>query len=466
MSTVQKRIIGLIVLLGVFGFFELVAARDTGVRSPKKFLFFLGGSGEPPGADTIFDASVVDLLQTSREAGYEIHAAYNGGHTQSEKMIERALGHPAGALTPATYRQMIADVREKIRTGVIRPGDQVMIANINHGHPGRGKKSAHSVACGQTECDLNLWAEPLRELESKGVRTAFFDGSCYSGNSLDLASDKTCVITASPRNDVSLVFSIWNLVLQLKSGRDLESSFLAAQSNRLLSKLKNFNKMQMRSFLSTLPQRPQISTPAGRVTENFLERIHFFGGLSSVRSGGCESCKSAADPDLKQAFVTLFLLMPELDQKLQRYVQLSAEYSKKRDRIQRVHSQIWEEGMTLFSSASVAEADRCDVPWGYLVSPGFYESQTRRALPEACRKAKQEAWGKNEKFRSYLQKTQPMFHEYLQYGPSWIEGQDFEFSSLKKDAAQILELEQELYQEIYENFSEEKQKNACKNFVF
>jgi hypothetical protein len=103
---------------------------------------------------------------------------------------------------------------------------------------------------------------PLRDaLESKGVRFAILDLSCHSGNSLRLATSKTCVISMSHAELEGTNDFAKQLFFHFKKGQSLEAAFESSRN----SKNRKYGNYQL--------GMPEISSPAGKRVAEWMEPI-------------------------------------------------------------------------------------------------------------------------------------------------------------------------------------------------
>jgi hypothetical protein len=227
----------------------------------------LGGSGEPhktwdgrANETTIFDPGLKKLGQLNRShPDIKSEILFNGGHAQTEEIARQGFGssHPFSA---SGYYQIIQEYRTKLMNGEIKSGDKLLINLYSHGATKDPGEKTHKIAAGagtMTNADsvsgvTTVSVDELKSLatlaKSKGVKLGIIDLSCHSGNSLALADENTCVISATGPNHYSGAGPLsFGTIFSgaLTPGKSLEDAYLSARAQ--------FND----------PSFPMISSPAG-----------------------------------------------------------------------------------------------------------------------------------------------------------------------------------------------------------
>lgn len=240
-------------------------------------MVIFGGSGDPKGPTTIFDENIETLGKNLSNSNWKYQAAFNGGHSETESILARNYKNPVAPtreFTKQNYESIIADYKNKILSGEIKSGDQLMIVIDTHGAQKVGNEKTHLVSAnGATEkpssngginyntlsgsdlVSLDSLEEIVKITNEKGIKLGIIDMSCHAGNTQALKQNapNTCVITASGpvhysyAGSTSFSGQFWN---ELKPGKNLEEVFLSARL-----------KAQDVAF-------PMISTPAGNAVNN------------------------------------------------------------------------------------------------------------------------------------------------------------------------------------------------------
>ena len=227
------------VLIGMF--FTALGAHAAG-----KYLYAIGGSGDPPGATTIFDYTFGQMAKAAANRGWQPTVLFDGDHKDAQGKVAAAFGKKElPTFSPFSFASMLNKIKADVELGKFKKGDQVLFWIDAHGRPRIGSQRSHAIACGKDfdDCNLDELQEVISKLESKGVKVALMDGSCYSGSSLNLGSEKTCIVTITSDHYVGFGRTA-NQLLESIPGTPLEQAF--------------FN------VVDTNWGYPQISTKAGK----------------------------------------------------------------------------------------------------------------------------------------------------------------------------------------------------------
>lgn len=269
----------------LFSFLILITSQHVKAGNE---IIILGGSGDPPGPSTIFDSKLQILTQFRQQnSTYKESVFFNGGHPESEKILKE--NFPNGKhFSEESFRQTVRYLKEK----KVNPGDKIIISIFSHGERGFPPEKSHKIHCGDKLCSLDELNSAIHELESQGAKVAVIDTSCFSGGSLRLGSEKTCVMTTSPANSVSYGVDGENVAKSLvdKSNKNLEEVFLE-------SRKKGYGL------------GGDINTEAGRKARKILDDILMgfrnpkpAGGVISLKPSGVNEiiCEPNSDLFLKQ----------------------------------------------------------------------------------------------------------------------------------------------------------------------
>jgi hypothetical protein len=225
------------------------------------YMMIIGAGGDPEGETTIFDKTIKNLGAYVKEnQAIKVEVALDGGHSKTKAIIDSSFPSAISKsdFEERDYRRIIQTYKTKLETGEIKTGDQLLIHINSHGAERSEDSKTHKIATSAgTATNLNTLAgsivvnlddlEILKKLaKEKGVKLAIIDGSCYSGNTLVLADDNTCVISATGSNHYSYPTFSENFSAAMKKGKNLEDVFLAVRAQ------------------DGVPQLPMISTSAGQ----------------------------------------------------------------------------------------------------------------------------------------------------------------------------------------------------------
>ncbi len=238
-------------------------------------LMVLGGGGEPKGFDTIFDNSLNKLADYTQEANLkQMSITFNGGHERTEKIIEKnfSTAQNLGKFTEDHYNKIIEDYTKKINSKDIKGGEQVLVYINTHGAQKKDGQTTHNISTttggaikdyttgdGTDMVSMDKLLELKKAAEDNGVKLAIVDLSCHSGAALNLAGDKTCVISSTgPKHLAYASPSAFGdqFTGLMQKGKNLEEVFLKARD------VADDNGV------------PMISTPANfEITKNLYSAI-------------------------------------------------------------------------------------------------------------------------------------------------------------------------------------------------
>ena len=233
----------------------------------ENYIAVMGAGGEPQNKETtIFDAEIKNLGKFfKKDNKWNLSVSLNGGHDKTEEIISQNLAKNDVknlSFIEPNFNAMIADYEGKISRGEIATGDQLVLYISTHGAQKTGNETSHQISfAGKEAQDLNTLSnastvsldklQNLIDLANKhGVKLGILDFSCHSGNALNLANDKTCIISASGPNHFG--YTSWGHTFssKMKKGKNLEEVFLETLSKR------------------SEPSFPMISSPIGKDIQN------------------------------------------------------------------------------------------------------------------------------------------------------------------------------------------------------
>lgn len=248
MSLKLKHILGMTIVLGLI-------IHPSVSYSAKKEMYFLGGGGEPEGDTTIFDYNLKRIGNFTENSDWKTSVSFNGGHKKTEAIIKSEMSkvRDLGSFTRDNYEKALAEMITKIESGELKAGDQLLVNIETHGAEKTQDDKTHKVAFSDsTPSDYVTLAgakttnldglEKLAQIASeKGVKLAIVDMSCFSGNLLNIDSEKTCMISATGKNQFAyegtqnyiffekpISFS-GKFFTSMKKGKNLEELFLKAR---------------------------------------------------------------------------------------------------------------------------------------------------------------------------------------------------------------------------------------------
>jgi soluble cytochrome b562 len=209
-------------------------------------MLIIGGGGEPVRDYTIFDTGMEQLGKNVEKSNWKYEVSYNGGHSTTERILQREFPSPSAPITDFTaekYHQLLEDYKNKILSGKIKSGDQMIVLINSHGASKNKNTKTHLISAkGGAATDLNnlqgsklvsldLLEEIVKLTNERGIKLGIVDLSCHSGNSMALKNNapNTCIITAT--GPVHYGFAgpsafIDKFLLNLTPGTNLEEAFL------------------------------------------------------------------------------------------------------------------------------------------------------------------------------------------------------------------------------------------------
>lgn len=239
-------------------------------------ILVIGGGGEPVGTSTNFDRRIGQLGKNVQEANWKYEISFNGGHSTTEQILRTNYPSPVAPVTDFTveeYNRLLKDYKNKILSGKIKAGDQLMILTSSHGSAQAKGMVTHSISAkggpitdynslkGSATVNLDHLAEIVKLTNERGIKLAIVDLSCHSGNTMALKKNapNTCIITST--GPIHYGFSgqsafTEKFIQNLKAGTNLEEAFLKGR------------------IQSSDPSYPMISTEANdQIVKDVYESI-------------------------------------------------------------------------------------------------------------------------------------------------------------------------------------------------
>ncbi len=251
------------------------------IHAQNKHFYVLGGGGEPTGETTIFDNNLSILSKFVKNSDWKTAVSFNGGHKNTEEILTIRFNKAKdyGSFTLQNYQGIVEEMMNKINSGELKAGDQLMVSIDTHGAETDYKELTHKIALAfSSATNLNTLAgakvvnlDALKDLADlaaqKGVKLAVIDLSCFSGNTQKIANPKTCVITGTGPDQYGYAGAIdyklfkypitfgSKFFSQMKKGKNLEQVFLDAR------------------MTGNVPDYPMISTIEGKNVDDKLYKL-------------------------------------------------------------------------------------------------------------------------------------------------------------------------------------------------
>lgn len=255
--------------------------------SKNHWIYFGAGGESKEEPNTQFDDSIeanLQIFQTLKK-NYQITVAYNGGHVESEKMMASAfkgMDVRTGGFTKKNFEDILDDLERKLSSSPpqISKGEKLLVTINTHGSTQGSEEISHKVSLSGTLEYASL--DRLKKLadlaKEKGVLLGIVDGSCYSGNTLKLANENTCVISVAEPNRVGYAHGFQFFSEEMAKGRSLEQVYLAS-------------RLRIDS-----PGFPMISSPAGTLVQDDFKVMFPFLSSSNQYSNLLEDFLEETSP--------------------------------------------------------------------------------------------------------------------------------------------------------------------------
>ena len=137
----------------------VVLILSTSPLRAENHMLVIGGGGEPVRDFTIFDTGIEHLGKNLQKSNWKYEVSYNGGHSKTEEILRKEFPSPNKQTTDFTaqkYEHLIRDYKNKILSGQIKSGDQLMIVVNSHGASKINGIKTHAISAkGAPATDLN-----------------------------------------------------------------------------------------------------------------------------------------------------------------------------------------------------------------------------------------------------------------------------------------------------------------------
>ncbi|HPI41331.1 MAG TPA: hypothetical protein PLJ21_11045 [Pseudobdellovibrionaceae bacterium] len=245
----------------------------------KTHAFFLGGGGEQPTKKTTtFDDTLENFYEAAKKKKWPTTVVFNGGLIETEKKFP---DHQP--FTKLNFEQTISALEEQIKSNKIKEKEQILLSLASHGLESSPISEVHNISTTDGRVPISRLKALVSLAESKNIKLAILDLSCFGGKSIALSSEKTCVISSTTPNNFGIKYDADNLFKNIKNSNNLEEAFLV---NRAQSETPGF---------------PQISTKVGKNIHNHMRpfqsslRIGSQLSLNNTFWGSCAGPKSDYD---------------------------------------------------------------------------------------------------------------------------------------------------------------------------
>ncbi len=184
----------------------------TNAIANDKYLFLLGGSGEPAGDQTIFDEDVKIMSNFVENSNWKSEALFDGGHKGTEDLVNSTFKNHSKEFSKKNIDDLLKKLILDINTGKIKKDDQLLIAISNHGWPKEPTEKSHSLSLTKDEkYSMDNFSSLAKLADKKGIKLAFIDSSCYSGATqyFKNISSNVCAISVTGPDKLSQGSVMW-----------------------------------------------------------------------------------------------------------------------------------------------------------------------------------------------------------------------------------------------------------------
>lgn len=235
------RCLALFSIFALFFHHQVYAFEIAKKWGHRKIAIVIGGGGESRMfSSTIFDDDYAKLSRVLKYRGYETYVVFGGAHQKLNEISARFHTRRWTA-TQENFDKLTDIITLQLSKGEIKKGDQIAIFVVGHGYnrDAGSNRKAHRIAfySEDLKSDASFELDQLRRIitfaEDKDVKVGLVDTSCYSGYSLELSSEKTCVLTSSTQKTLgylNFLDEITNLPYF-----DLEQIYLLSRKHVLTS---------------------------------------------------------------------------------------------------------------------------------------------------------------------------------------------------------------------------------------
>lgn len=255
-----------------FFLFFLLLISSTHSLHAKNYSYLIGGGGEKKNR-TLFDNHIkqFEYINGFTEATNQ-KIYFDGGHSNLEKNLKKSFpSTEKNNFKREDYFNFLEDLKNRIKSGEIKAGDQVMISMLTHGASRGYNEISHHISLktdnqktkidlttleGSDTISLDMLKEVIDLTEKAGVKLALIDHSCFGGSSIKLAENtkNVCVISGTNPDMLNV---LWVRQLSMGIFKDSMSTF-----NEHFPKSKNLEEVAIKMSKNVnMPVMPLNSIP-------------------------------------------------------------------------------------------------------------------------------------------------------------------------------------------------------------
>lgn len=449
----------------------------------KNYLYLFGAGGESAAkTNTIFDDDIkITGEKVAQNQNWEVRALINGDHAKTETIANTVFkkASQVNTFTSQNYNEYLKSLLQKIKSGQIKKGDQIVIQINTHG--ARQKDSinqiGHNIVTNNESVDFNLLKEVTQLADKRSIDTAILDFSCFSGATQDLSSPHTCVVSASGEYNVAFINQsntfTRQFIRQIGTNKTIEEMFLNART------YKN----------TTDPSFPTISTEQGKAIykDLYLNIYKYFSFYSNqvkefvVDDPYCE--RTSAIPALEwmatwtRTFAPIIKNLPNVnvDKEMDHFIQSIKKYHQSLLAIKKLYepmnrsmpaqeitfkSKFGSQTPVKYKKRDILTLTSNEQLEKALKDPLLKPPFKKKADEELAIKADlyQQMKAKQDFFKRTNKDDEQFINQYIEYRKA--------FSSLRKFAYQIPKGERMIYSTLYQTKAKANPNHICRRIKY
>lgn len=411
------------------------------------FGYFFGGGGDVSKKETIFFGDLEKFSAVSTKKNWSTQYVHNGGHSEDDAWLRKNAPGKATNFSASKFDDTIDEIKKKITDKKIKKNDQLLIFIATHGEEKVQGQSGHEVLT--VDGAINTLSRNLIEMrdlaEKNDIKLAIVDNSCHSGPTLDLGTDKTCVVTMAS-DDVAYVGDSFRFLEAMNSEENLEEAFL---------------KSRFVENAHVQPGQPQISTESGRqvgrIMSSFSEDLNdYFDSKEPVfDSSNCQK-RSNNIADIEKLLAKINSTAPLFsDSQIKAYAKELKGY---RD--------LENEAIGMFNKTRNLDKQVCfNLSSGFKSCLNFSELEFNESFNQGEIDKKKDPYGVSQETLANLKRIKAS-DQYKKYKGE-TEKMKQKGRKVYEQSKEISKIEREIYSKLYSQLSQRNGKeknNPCRDF--
>lgn len=399
-----------------------------------KDLYLWGGAGDDGHSENIFSDEFIRMNKIATDANWNVSALFDGDQPKEQARVAKAIQKfNLRQFSTKNFSQAVKEAGSKTHN----QKDQVLFIIDTHGGID-ATSNGHLLACSENgDCDSGSLKQTIENLQSQSVEVGVVDFSCYAGQTLKLADDKTCVISGSSSNDVGFADFDLHFIDHLVPGHSLEQIYLDARTTNNLG-------------------RPRISTPAGLAAEAAIKNLaseSFEDVDLDTMASAPQVCNDCNDTKLKK----ILNLSEEMMQKSGESLKSAKAYMKASAHYRRLFQQVKKTANRLLPYNEKVEVLRKDTAYSWI---DLAEVKNKPDTKEAYKKKLE-----LEKSSAEFRQMEKILKAYRKATNSEVDDNNHAESKLAEAALLTEKYENQLYLDLYKSY-QGNEENPCAKFIF